>query len=226
MPTKPVKKIDAWSWSRYYDYITCPFKAKCKHVDKLKEPGNEAMARGNNIHKDAEDYTKGLVTKLPESLKLFKKEFADLKKRKPSVERQDAFDKDWNYLGEGGWFSKLAWLRVKMDASYFNIKTRELVVIDHKTGKVREYGDQLGLYAAADAGIQIGIATIRPVIWYLDQGEIVDDVVYSIDDAKDLQKVWSKKTKPMLNDTRFAPKPHANCKYCHFRKDNGGPCKY
>ena len=226
MPTKPVKKIDAWSWSRYFDYITCPLKAKYKHVDKLKEPGNTAMQRGNDIHKEAEDYTKGLIKTLPASLKLFKKEFADLKKRHPAVERQDAFDSTWSHLGADGWFSKLAWLRVKMDAQYFDLKPREIVVIDHKTGKMRDgYEEQLGLYAAADIQLVQGATAVRTQLWYLDEGEIVEQK-FSFDDAKDLQKEWTKKVKPMFADARFAPRPNDKCRFCHFRKSNGGPCKY
>ena len=48
------------------DYHKCPALAKYKHVLKLKEPDNEAMAGGTLAHKQAEDYTTGKLKKLPE----------------------------------------------------------------------------------------------------------------------------------------------------------------
>ena len=39
------KKFTSWSFSRYMDYKGCPAKAKYKHLDKLQEPPNDAMAR-------------------------------------------------------------------------------------------------------------------------------------------------------------------------------------
>ena len=61
----PIKQITSWSFSRYSDYKLCPLKARLKHVDKHKEPQNDAMARGQAIHKLAEDYTKGSIARLP-----------------------------------------------------------------------------------------------------------------------------------------------------------------
>jgi hypothetical protein len=37
---------------------------------------------------------------------------------------------------------------------------------------------------------------------------------------------WEDKTRPMLNDTIFAPKPGNACRWCHWKKSNGGPCKF
>ena len=64
-------KITSWSFSRYADYKNCPLKFKLKHVDKLNEPPNEAMARGAAIHTLAEEYIKGKGRTVPPELKLF-----------------------------------------------------------------------------------------------------------------------------------------------------------
>lgn len=74
-------KITSWSFSRYSDYKQCPLKAKLKHVDKLKEPPNEAMARGAAIHNIAEKYIKGEGRTLPAELKQFGAEFKMLRKQ-------------------------------------------------------------------------------------------------------------------------------------------------
>src|SRR3546814_9340083 len=64
---KPAKKAAAkgqikyWSFSLYNTHKQCPLKAKLNAVDKIKEPGNDAMQRGNDVHKLCEDYIKGII---------------------------------------------------------------------------------------------------------------------------------------------------------------------
>ena len=66
------KKIKAWSFSRYDTYKQCPFKAKLRYIDKLKEPKSEAMERGSDIHKLCEDYISLPGRRLvPDDLTLF-----------------------------------------------------------------------------------------------------------------------------------------------------------
>ena len=77
--TIPIKQLTSWSFSRYSDYKQCPLKAKLKHLDKISEPPNEAMARGAAIHTLAEKYIKGEGRSLPPELKLFKDEFKKLR---------------------------------------------------------------------------------------------------------------------------------------------------
>src|SRR3990167_2871281 len=134
MAIKTVKKITSWSYSRYSKYTECPAAAKYKFIDKLAEPGSEAMERGNVIHKMAEDYTKGATKKLPQELARFKDEFAELKKSKPMIEETWAFTKEWAETVWNDWNG--VWLRIKTDAACLDDDT--LYVIDHKTGKKRD----------------------------------------------------------------------------------------
>ena len=63
-------------------------------------------------------------------------------------------------------------------------------------------------------------------VWYLDQGKPVTQEHYVREDVPFLKLDWEQKTKAMLNDTRFAPRPGHYCRWCFFRKTNGGPCQY
>lgn len=214
--------ITAWSYSRYRDYEKCPLLAKFKHVDRLKEPPNEAMERGTLIHKLAEDFALKRIKKLPPELKQFKAKFTALQKQKLLVEEQWAFNDKW---GRVDWFARDAWCRVKMDASYQFKK--EVVVIDHKTGRYREgeYTEQLELYALAALLIYTSADTVSCRLWFLDSG---DEATYTATraDIEELKKKWVARTKPMLNDKRFAPKPGNHCRWCHFSKAKGGKCKF
>lgn len=231
----PKQQITSWSFSRYTAYKKCPAQAKFKFIDKLKEPGSAAMDRGTDIHKLAEDYTKGSIKTLPKELKLFKDDFARLKKQKvKSVEESWTFKADWSLTTWNDWNG--AWLRVKLDASYTNVEHNALVIIDHKTGKfsdykLPEYEEQLELYGLAGLKYHPTIEVVSPRLWYLDQGIVhpdpnVEEKTFSRSDEPYLEKLWKDKTKKMLTDTTFKPTPGAACTYCHFRKSNGGPCKY
>jgi CRISPR/Cas system-associated exonuclease Cas4 (RecB family) len=215
-------KITAWSFSRWGDYEQCPAKAKYKHVDRMKEPGSPAMERGSMIHTLAENFVKGpLKGALPPELKLFGKEFRDLRKRKAICEEQLAFTEKWEKCD---WFAHNTWLRVKMDVMYLDGDT--LVVIDHKTGKPKDdYGLQLSLYALAGFLTFPSATKVRAALWFLDAGEEVAEG-FTRDQVEDLKKDWLKRIKPMFSDTRFAPKPGNYCRWCHFRKGNNGPCQF
>jgi CRISPR/Cas system-associated exonuclease Cas4 (RecB family) len=216
--------IKAWSFSRWKDYEQCPFRAKCKHVDRMKEPPSPAMERGSNIHKMAEDYTTGALKRLPKELKLFNDRFKALKKAKATVEQSWAFTRKWGITQWNDWQN--CWLRVKVDAFYKEGDT--LFVIDHKTGKRKEdHLEQLSLYALSGMVIVPEVKKVVTSLWYLDSGETGGEgQEFSDKEVPALKKDWEKKTRAMLSDTRFAPKPGYYCQWCPFSKGKGGPCKF
>lgn len=218
----PPKKITSWSYSRYQMYTKCPFRAKCKFIDKLPEPSAPAMERGNLIHKLAEEYTLGKIKKLPPELAKFKDEFTELKKSKPVVEQTWAFTKDWLKTVYNDWNNCA--LRIKTDAVC--VDGDDLHIIDHKTGKVYpDNKEQLELYAAGGGLWFPKIKRIFAHLWYLDAGEAVT-VEFAAADTPGLRKAWDKRVEPMLSDTRFAPKPSHECGRCAYSKSKGGPCKF
>lgn len=240
MPKKviPIKKITAWSFSRYSTYKTCPYKLKLTAIDKLKEPKNQAMERGAQIHELAEQYTKGKIARLPPELKLFEAEFKRLKaqfKKKISgmvVEDNWSFTKDWDETAWDDWIG--CWVRIKLDCAHHENEDT-LIVTDWKTGKFRaemneEYVEQLELYALAALLLHEHLQAVKPRLAYLDQGTIYPEegkeLVYTRADIPKLKKLWEKRTKAMMNDTVFAPRPNDKCKWCFFSASKNGPCKY
>jgi len=229
--------LTAWSFSRYMDWRACPAKFAYKHLQKLPEPPSPAMARGAEIHKLAEDYTNGKLRTLPKELALFKDGFARLRKEKVKmVEEQWAFKADWSLTSWNDWSG--CWLRVKLDVAYINVDHNALVPIDHKTGKFRdekneEYLLQLDLYGTAGFAQIPTVDVISPRLWYLDHGRTYPDpeqdepeIEFFKKGARDMQKKWEARVAPMFRDRTFKPTPGDACRFCHFRKSNGGPCKY
>lgn len=221
----PARKITTWSFSRFHEHRTCPRKAKYKFIDKLKEPEGPALARGNHVHKLAEDFALGRLKRLPPELALFPDEFKELKKHKARlmVEQQWALSAKWEPVE---WFGYDAWCRVVVDVAYFSADQTVMTVIDHKTGKVHPYQqDQLSLYALAGFAQSDTVERVYTKLWYLDQGEEKVET-YTLDDVPRLKKQWAQDVKPMLSDTRFKPNPGNHCRFCHFRRGNGGPCEF
>lgn len=224
----PSPKMTAWSFSRWADYERCPLLAKYKHVEKRKEPDNKYTTRGSSIHKLAEDYVAGKIRLIPPELMNFEDEFKKLKalkKPKPELECAWAFDINWNPVS---WFEQTAWCRVKLDVTA--ILGGRRYVIDHKTGRFSpSHEDQLGLYALGSF-LMLPEDSIEVQDWYLDKPKDDEDKILGADfkraDLPALKKDWAKRTKVMLSDTKFSPKPSDKCRFCHFRKDNGGPCKF
>lgn len=218
-----VQRITAWSYSRYQKYKQCPFAAKCAFIDRIKEPENEAMSRGNIVHKMAENHTKGIIKTLPTELAKFKKQFTELRKEKAEAESQWCFNSLWKKVD---WFARDAWCRIKVDAHRLIAKTQTLVIVDHKTGRIHdEHSEQRSLYALGGLLLYPEAKFVRAEHWYLDSGDQrVDE--FPAFALPDLQREWVEKTKPMLSDKRFAPSPGNHCRWCAFSASKGGPCRY
>ena len=236
------RMFTSWSFSRLNDYRQCPAKAKYKHLLKLPEPSNKAMERGNAIHKVAENYIKGLLPpKMPDELSkfadLFKTLRAKYKKKIPAmhVEGSLAFTRAWDETRWDDWDN--CWLRIKVDCADHETLTT-LDVYDWKTGKVstsrqEEYVEQLELYALGGLLAFKHIKTVKPKLVYLDHKVVyptapadVKKLTFTRKDIPMLTKTWITRTDAMFNDEVFAPRPSDQCRWCHYRKSNGGPCQY
>jgi predicted RecB family nuclease len=190
------------------------------------------MDRGSRIDNLAALYTNGKIRKLPAELQNFKKEFKVLKAVAAVTQQQWALTRAWTPTE---WFASNAWLRSKTDV-YVELKGGSIKIIDHKTGKIREtepYHLQLNLYATVALAKFPAAKSVHTELWFLDQGKIIGGEagggvkgIFQRTDFEGLKKTWELRTRAMLTDTRFAPRPGDYCRWCHFRKANGGPCKY
>ena len=147
------------------------------------------------------------------------------------IEQEVALTEDWNATG---WFDADAWCRVKMDFVVLpDGDDRTLRVIDLKTGKMKpEHRDQVELYAlggfcAAWPSFKDDAppSSIMVELWYSDQGQIID-AEYVLSEVSGLKKLWVKRTRKMLSDTKFIAKPGGYCGYCDFAAKKDGPCRF
>jgi RecB family exonuclease len=221
--------ITFWSYSRYTTYEPsvggCPAKAKYKFLDKIKEPGSAAMDRGSAIHTEAEEFVKGTEKTLSPNLEKIADQVSYLKKMKASAEETWAYRKDWSRTTYDDWAN--CWLRIKVDAALVTDKGRHMDIVDYKTGKERGgYEAQLELYAVGGFQLFPNVREITTRLLYTDTGSDIP-VVYKREQFPELKAGWEERVRPMLTDARFAPTPsHNACRFCFYRKDNNGPCKY
>lgn len=243
---QPIRPLTSWSFSRYSDYQRCPLAFKLKHLEKLSEPPNAAMARGVQIHELAEAYLKGRLARLPKELAAFKGEFQALRKQRKlalggvTVEDTWAFTQSWERTRWDDWVG--CWVRIKLDCAHVigGASGDVLVVTDWKTGKFNEsknveYLEQLELYALAALLLHPHLREVRPRLCYTDAGitypPTAAPLVYTQADAPRLKKLWEKRVKPMFADKRYAPTPNWSCRFCFYGQagvERGGPgrCQY
>lgn len=226
------KKFTAWSWSRWVAYDSfmggCPAKAKYKFLDKLESTRpSPAMDRGDAIHKEAEEYLKGIEKRMSPNIEKFSTEFKRLKKLGAKVEEGWNFRKDWTTTVYNDWDN--VWVRIKTDASLLLGKAKdEAEAIDHKTGRFEEekYVLQMELYAVGTFALFPDVQKVTTRLWFLDHGKETK-ATYERDQFPRLKKEWERRVKPLLADVSFRAKPSAEaCKWCDYKKAQGGPCKF
>jgi len=223
-------RIKAWSFSRWWDYHVCPFKAGMKHVMKRKVAGNVQMQRGSDIHKLGEDYVKGGLKRLPAEYRNFSTALKDLKIRKAATELEWAFTAKHEPTS---WFGDDAWLRIKVDAfaseyppgkKLRNAGPLRAKVVDYKTGRQASHHSlQIDLYAMGAFWMYPELEEVDSELWYLDSAE-EDSRTFKRKQLPSIEKAWMARVKPMLADTTFRPKANSTCGYCEFASSKGGPC--
>lgn len=232
LPKLKSPPIKAWSLSTLKQYEECPLRVRLAKVEKLPEgPKGDALIRGDAIHKAAEKYVKD-GGKLPTDLAKMRPNFAKLRKEfsagNVSLESEIAFDVNWQRVD---WFAKDVYVRIKWDVILLpKVAKVNPVVIDYKTGKVKEYGeydDQLELYDIGGLTLGLGEA-VESELWFTDHGMIVPKKggAVKLKYLSKLQKKWDQRAKPLLNDTRFSPRPGNYCRWCAWTRAKGGPCVY
>ena len=224
-------KITAWSFSRWQRYEGCPAAAKYAFIDKLPEPKGEALTRGTELHLLCEHYLRGIKKTVPKELKLIEPQLKDLRKRGALAEAEFAFNRQWLPVS---WFAKDAWVRIKADVTLppvVDAKVPSVEIHDFKSGKVKEgaseYMLQLELYALAGLLTYETAKEARTSLLFIDHGKVIPHTdTFTPKDIKVLKKAWETRTKRMLNDTQFKPTPGNACRWCHFSKTKGGPCRF
>lgn len=189
----------------------------------------------------SQDYAKGIEPKqvsmsLSADFSAMMKGLRARHKKDPaavSVEDTLAYRADWSPTRWDDWSG--CWLRIKIDCAEIDgtADSLNVSVIDWKSGRFRpmeqnSYALQLDLYALGmlTKYKDVKDVTVLPSLVYLDEGHRHTVGEYTLADLPRLKKEWTQRTKAMLNDTKFAPRPNSMCRFCEFSAAKSGPCKY
>ena len=234
-PSKPSgfggksKRVKSWSYSTWSRYDECPKRTYYQKIEKLPDPIGPAGQRGIKIHKKAEDFVKGrLGDEIPKELGEFEEEFFELRdKGGVTAEADYTYTEDWKRTKWNDWDN--AWVRMKVDVEDTAPTLQEhgdLLIIDHKTGRKRNYKKQSEVYAIGAFLAHPKVEKVAIEFWYLDiAGDNIELEQYVRDELKDLQLKWEGLVRPMMEDETFEPRPGGQCRYCTFSQHKGGPCE-
>ncbi len=149
-PRNTKNKPFSWSYTALADYETCPLKyAASRFYFTVPFVETAALIWGNRVHKAAERFLKNLPTTDKEALAPVEKYVTTMIRSglRCTAEMEIALTKE---IEQVSWFSREAWLRVKIDAAFQNHKRTEVKLFDWKTGtRIKDNPDQLRLYGAA-----------------------------------------------------------------------------
>ena len=221
-------KINAWSYSRWSTYDECPQRARFVYIDKLPEPGSQAMERGSQIHKTLERYVQdsNAMCEIPHEFGRLRGMARVYKVRGAKPEVQVAFNRAWQRVD---WFSPDVYVRGIFDLVV--VDNGQAVVIDYKTGKYRDSHEEQGeLFALLAFLAYPATSSVRVEFWYVDAKPDercrTERVYKRVDWLDRLKEKWQRRGDEMTTAEDFPARPGQACRWCHFRAANGGQCRH
>lgn len=210
-------KVIAWSHSALDTYKTCPKKYYHEKIKKdVKFTENEASSYGKQVHKAFENYI-GKGEKLPFGMQQYKPyldKFAEAKGQK-LVEQRMAVTIEFQPTG---YFDDDVWFRGQADLMVIN--GSNAIVVDYKTGKMKDSFDQLDLMAAAAFCLDTDIQNITAVFFWTKTKKLTSKH-YERNECRD---IWARfipqwqRLSTAVKTTDFPPRQNFLCKsYCDVK---------
>lgn len=221
----------ALSHSRLSTYRSCARKFKLQYLDKAfpDDSDNPNFVRGNRVHGQLENYVMWknsgesfekpkMCAEAQNAIPIIESVYQSYTSVLP--EQQLCLDVDWNKVG---WYAKNAYLRAILDVIAF--KPGKGLILDYKTGKVRdydEYGGQLHLNAAMLFAIEPEIQVIDVAYLFVDHKQTIK-VQFKRDQYEEFKAHFIAEHLQVNNETEWAPKINQYCKWCAATKEQ---CPY
>lgn len=213
-----MSKRFAWSYSALDTYDGDPFGCPKKYYEtrvlyRHKEKQSAAAAEGVDAHKAFENYLlKG--EQLPLGLRHHTKSL-DRLKNFPGTgypEQKLALNRD---MQPTGYFDDDVWLRGIVD--YAKHKGTDLVIVDHKFGKVQEGFDQVKLMAAVMMAYMPEVENVKAA-YYWAKAKKFASIKLTPDDVPAIWNIFLPRVARLeqaLKTTDFPAKPNGLCRrYC------------
>ena len=213
-----------WSYSQLAVYERCPLAWRFGYRDRLpRGPQHPSALRGQAIHQELELFLGNpRARKLPASLARLKDPVLDAKREGALPEEEIFLDRAWRRTTE-----KKAWGVVIPDAHW--VRDGALHVRDLKTGRERDYTDQLRTYLAGLIGLYPEATVGHAALWYSDADKapraVSRPVIFIRTVLEGIRRELAIRVDRMEKDRAWEPTPSASaCRWCDFSRLRGGPC--
>ena len=220
--TTPELPLLPLSYSKLSSYESCPLYTKFSYIEKREEPTNIYAQRGTNLHSEAELYITRSTDVLTKEMTYIKPVLDDLRNKKAQAEMKVGIRSDWSACD---YKDPFVYVRGVVDA-HVPPGGDVLELGDFKSGKVRDYhADQIELYAQMLVSLYPAVKTVTGWAWYID-GHRHTKFEYHVDALFENRPRWERRFTAALSDDIFPARPGPDCRWCAFRKGNGGPCAF
>jgi CRISPR/Cas system-associated exonuclease Cas4 (RecB family) len=212
----------SYSYSAIKLYEQCPLKYKLTRIDHLVEPSGDAANRGKTIHAEIEAILKGGLNLLSDDIKHLEEKLSNWIKVNGQSELPVGINDKWEpvaFDADDVMFRGIIDLFIKEQDG-------RATVLDFKTGKHRDYSDQVTVYSTVILSTMPDVDTVENVIEFIDLAKTDRYKPVTRSDLPKLQLQLKGRITTIEKDKIYAPNPSVLCKWCHFRKSNGGPCKW
>ncbi len=199
------------------DFLGCPRRYHLVRDKKLVPfVETEAIRHGNEVHKALEDRI-AVKQPLPEKFAQYESMIAKFDRPGVTVEQEIALDRN---LRPVGWWDKTCWVRGKIDLS-LTAKTSAMLV-DWKTGKVKNDSSQLSLFAAMKMTIDPQVTVTKTMFVFLNYGKTISESYEK--DA--VPGIWAdfigkvNRLEQAYEADKWLPKPSPLCGWCPLKKEH------
>lgn len=211
----------AYSHSSIKTHETCPAQYKFSRIDKLPSESGPAAERGKLLHSECEEFIKGGLELLSPDIEHLRHILTILKKGGALSEEPLAVNDKWEPVQ---YDSETAMLRGVLDV--LSIEGPIAYLRDFKSGKKRDYSEQMKLYATMIFACYPAVNVVQPIIEWLDLKKTERYDAIHVSTQGDLRDWIEKRITTIKEDEIYAPNPSSYCRGCSYRKDNGGPCRW
>lgn len=209
-----LKLPTSWSYTMLSNFENCPRKAWHMYVARdLPKVETEAMKWGIRVH-EALERRLDKRTPLPEDMARYEKFAAVLEPRRPRVEFWMQMDEQ----GRATSHPSKTWGKGKLDVLILNDHETEALIVDWKTGKVREDPFELQVFSLLVKAFWPEIKKISGMYLWLAEdraGKLHDLTDTGRANAK-VRELWN--AMQALNPAeRWLPNPNPLCGWCSVK---------
>ena len=218
------------SWSRVSGYRQCPKQFYAKNISKEypDESDNPAFKKGNEVHKQLEDYinfkkdgkNEPSLGEIADNVKpILKRYFNKVDANCINAEKQIAVGHDYKQCD---WFDNVNTVRWRAILDMLVFPTPVTCHInDFKTGKVRKYSDDLGQLHLSSMLIFELFPEVKTMknAYLCAEHKQTDSHIFLRDDHSATKASFDKEWQIINEDKNFDPKKNTYCFFCGIKDD-------